>query len=241
MRKKLTKQDKMLRSKVASSVAKAGKAMKSKESAVTNLMFIAKHLDFINRRINEDQAVKASIEKEEITVRDDVTYGAVEAMLFKRGFSVKKLVRDRRGDWGDDGGYIVSISERKGVWYVHLIEINYNFTLESIVFDQADFNNYVRKYGANSCTPDFVTFSSFKEAVYAVKLLANALRYNTKVNAIFNNIDARFMKFPFNEFMVHDYARLMYIEETTYTPCFLNWGKVIGDYFHPEDTLFTVK
>ena len=73
MRKKLTKQDKMLRSKVASSVAKAGKAMKSKESAITDLMFIAKHLDGINRRINEDQAVKASIEKEEITVRDDVT------------------------------------------------------------------------------------------------------------------------------------------------------------------------
>ena len=43
------------------------------------------------------------------TLTTDNVYGAIERQLRDENFNVKHLMRDFRGDWGDDGGYLVTV------------------------------------------------------------------------------------------------------------------------------------
>jgi hypothetical protein len=44
---------------------------------------------------------------------EDNVYGAIERQLRDNNFEVLHLMRDSRGDWGDDGGYLIfNLKER---------------------------------------------------------------------------------------------------------------------------------
>lgn len=97
-----------------------------------------------------------------------VTYGSTEFMLKLKGFNVKHLIRDYRGDWGDwgdDGGWIIAISSKNNKWYAHIIEINYNYELSDVVFD----NDIVH------IDNDFIMFDTYNESIEYIKTFTNKL------------------------------------------------------------------
>lgn len=62
----------------------------------------------------------------------DATHAAVEALLMVNGFDIQYSLRDSAEDWGDDGGFVITLSKKDSKFYVHILEVNYNFTLDSV-------------------------------------------------------------------------------------------------------------
>jgi hypothetical protein len=75
--------------------------------------------------------------KRELT--NDNVYGAIERQLRDENFKVKHLMRDSRGDWADDGGWLISISEKNDKIYLHVIGVNYNSSVGVNVLDEMDY------------------------------------------------------------------------------------------------------
>jgi hypothetical protein len=73
-----------------------------------------------------------------MSLTTDNVYGAIERRLRDEQFKVLHLHRDTRGDWGDDGGYIVSISSKNDKYYVHILEVNYNYDVSTHILDESD-------------------------------------------------------------------------------------------------------
>lgn len=71
-------------------------------------------------------------------MRIDNTYKAIEIRLRDEKFKVHHLYRDFRGDWGDDGGYIVAICEKKGIIYLHILAVNYNADVSCHILEKDD-------------------------------------------------------------------------------------------------------
>tara|TARA_Y100000310_G_scaffold334897_1_gene415670 strand:+ start:7547 stop:8113 length:567 start_codon:yes stop_codon:yes gene_type:complete len=92
----------------------------------------------------------------------DNTFGGIEKRLHDEGFEVKHLHRDTRHDWGDDSGYIVSISEKNDKIYLHVLQVNYNIGVDSHILDESD------KRFENGCTiedhADFIICDSMEDA-----------------------------------------------------------------------------
>lgn len=71
----------------------------------------------------------------------DVTtnnYINTERHLKDKGFKILYLIRDTRGDWGDDGGYIISVSKKDEDIYLHVLEINHNHEVSMHVLSDDD-------------------------------------------------------------------------------------------------------
>ena len=94
--------------------------------------------------------------------RDNV-YGAIERQLRDENFDVKHLMRDSGGDWADDGGYLISISEKNDKIYLHIIRVNYNGYIDSNVLDENDhrITNGSRK---ESDIQDYIKCTSIEDA-----------------------------------------------------------------------------
>lgn len=88
------------------------------------------------------------------------TYGPMEQLLNEK-FEVLHLFRDTRHDWGDDGGYLVSISKKEDLYYLHILQINYNGDLNYDVLDEEDWENVEDKEHAFK---DYFTFGTIEEA-----------------------------------------------------------------------------
>ena len=69
---------------------------------------------------------------------NDNVHGAIERRLRDEGFQVKHLYRDAREDWGDDGGYLISVSVKNDQYYLHILEVNYNCTVGIHVLEESD-------------------------------------------------------------------------------------------------------
>lgn len=98
-------------------------------------------------------------------------YGAVEKLLNSR-FEVLHLHRDTRHDWGDDGGYIVAICKKKDLFYLHVIDINYNLALEGLILDEDDWDKYKNEKDAFR---DYMIFKTKEEVQEKLISICNEL------------------------------------------------------------------
>ena len=79
-------------------------------------------MEIVNITKNELRSISAS-------------YESYEIYLKSKEFEVKHLIRAHRGDWGDDGGWVISISSRRNKWYLIYQYISYNLDLGDILHD----------------------------------------------------------------------------------------------------------
>lgn len=178
----------------------------------------------------------------------DNVYGAIERQLRDENFNVKHLMRDHRGDWGDDGGYIVSVSEKNDKIYLHIISVNYNVSTSSNVLDEfdqrildgkdkeADIQDYIICESIDGAQIKINEFVARLEKV--VQLIEQddyffAHGYvddNEDVPEGFENLDNYYLNmlavcwFPFSEY-AQDKATLLSLTNTQYVP----------DYEDPEE------
>jgi len=64
------------------------------------------------------------------------TYTGYESFLIFNGYNILHAHRDARGDWGDDAGYMIIISEKDGKFHVHTPFINYNCDIQYIKIEE---------------------------------------------------------------------------------------------------------
>jgi len=64
-----------------------------------------------------------------------IKYGVVEAYIKACGFEIIRCVDDRRGDYGDDRGYMAFVLGRDNTYYSLIIAINYNIDCDRIAQD----------------------------------------------------------------------------------------------------------
>jgi len=103
-------------------------------------------------------------------LRLGATYTAYESYLIYHGYNVLHAHRDYRGDWGDDAGYMIIISEKDSKYHVHIPFISYNCDI-----------------GYKSIEKDIMSFSTKDEAVAFVNNLAVDMN-----NLIVNDDDGLF-------------------------------------------------
>lgn len=68
-------------------------------------------------------------------------YEETELYLILNGFELINVVRDSRGDWGDDGGYLISLSKKNDFYYLHIFAINYNGEVKTHWIEDDSFPN----------------------------------------------------------------------------------------------------
>lgn len=103
------------------------------------------------------------------TLTNDNVFGAVERLLKAKGFTVKNLIRDIKEDWGDDGGFIVSISTKKNDIYLHILSINYNSdtSIHVLEYDEGWKTGIL-----NDSSPDYIICKDVKEVYDLLKQLS---------------------------------------------------------------------
>jgi len=111
--------------------------------------------------------------EEYIYMNQNCTFGPVEHLLNKK-FEVLHLHRDTRHDWGDDGGYLVSISKKDNLFYLHIVQINYNGNLEGMVLDEDDWEKCKNQEEAFK---DYFRFSTLEETQEKLIALCDDLDY----------------------------------------------------------------
>lgn len=114
--------------------------------------------------------------EEYVYMDQDRKFGAVEHLLNKK-FEVLHLHRDTRHDWGDDGGYIVAICKKDHLFYLHVIEVNYNVELRGLVLDEDDWEKCKDQEGAFK---DFLTFNTIEDAQEKIISICDDLDYIIK-------------------------------------------------------------
>ena len=105
----------------------------------------------------------------------DNVYGAIERQLRDENFNVKHLMRDFRGDWGDDGGYLVSISEKNGKVYLHIIAVNYNVSIDSNVLDE-NYHSILDGSQKETDIQDYIICESIEDAQTKVNEFVDRLK-----------------------------------------------------------------
>lgn len=108
------------------------------------------------KEFNKDEFLKLS-----------TTYGTVEVALKLNGFNILHLMRDVRGDWADDGGFIISVSEKNSLYYLHIVEVNYNMDIRCQLLVERD-----EPLGHD----EYHDFVSFKDLTELKIYLANMIR-----------------------------------------------------------------
>jgi len=181
----------------------------------------------------------------------DNVYGAIERQLRDEKFKVKHLMRDERGDWGDDGGYIISISEKNDKTYLHIIHVNYNVKIDVNVLDET--YPHLKEGEKLEDVADFIICHSIEDAQNTLNKLVDDLKVvidlvENKDNYYFNNgwIDETEEKpqyfngyakcylnmlascyFSFSEYIEWDEPKLRTLTKTPY----------IADYNDPDEYL----
>jgi len=105
--------------------------------------------------------------------RDNV-YGAIERQLRDENFKVKHLMRDDRGDWGDDSGYLISVSEKNDKVYLHIIGVNYNLSIDSNVLDET-YKAIVDGSQKPSDIKDYIICDSIEDAQVKINTFVDLL------------------------------------------------------------------
>ena len=158
-------------------------------------------------------------------------YGNVEKVLNDE-FKVHHLFRDTRGDSGDDGGYIVAISEKSEKFYLHIIPI--------CQFCEIEFLNIDETWSAdNTGFPDFIECNSIKDAQQKLNgIIKNLDHYLTENNDYSRDADEIYdffegniskteaeylatIMFPYSEYE-QDKETLLNLSKTSYVPNFEN-------------------
>lgn len=106
-------------------------------------------------------------------MRTDNVYGAIERRLRDENFEVLHLHRDSRGDWGDDGGYIISISKKREMIYLHILQVNYNVNVSIHILEPTDQQRFIK----NNCKiyNDYLLFHSVEDAQKEIDIFLNYL------------------------------------------------------------------
>jgi hypothetical protein len=175
-------------------------------------------------------------------MKTDKTYGAIERQLQDNNFEVLHLMRDTRGDWGDDGGYIVSMSKKNDIVYLHIIQVNYNLTIHENILDEEQWEESTHP----DSYPDFFAFSSVEDAQLKlnefVKYLNKAVwleeemqNYYFKAGYIekdweipdgFQHLDNQYLSMiaicvnAYGDYMTQDQEKLLNLSKTPYVPDF---------------------
>ena len=110
------------------------------------------------------------MKKKRFTWELQSTYGACEASLKSSGFKVLHFIRDERGDWGDDGGYIVAISQKADKSYLHILEVNHNINVSEHILDEQASKKYVDDAFNKDRFDDFVVLPMQKIQAYLYRL-----------------------------------------------------------------------
>lgn len=153
-------------------------------------------------------------------------------------FNVISFYQDFRGDEGDDGGYTVSISEKDGKYYLHVLYISSN-NLEAdhwVVTEDEAKNGY----------PDFFIFDTKEEAQGYLNYLVTKLKdmlEEDKYLYLWDDIDEKedelekietaflaALSFPFSEYMERDEPVLTDLINYEYIPNFESWEDDDEDY-----------
>lgn len=98
-------------------------------------------------------------------LRADNVYSNVEKLLLLKGFEVRTIMRDLRGDSGDDGGYLISISKKEDLYYLHILAINYNNSLHTHCLDEDDWKEEKSNDldNSNRAFKDFLIFQTLDD------------------------------------------------------------------------------
>jgi len=92
--------------------------------------------------------------------RDDQRiFGNVEKCLSEK-FNVINVYRDYREDEWDDAGWIASVSEKGGKYYLHILFVSHNLNFESLILDENDMELFKDEKNAY---PDFKVFDTLGE------------------------------------------------------------------------------
>lgn len=193
------------------------------------------------------------------------SYGSAEMLLKAEGFDIHHLMRDPRGDWGDDGGFIVSVSKKDDMWYLHILDINYNNELSTHVLDESHDTSRYRHW-----IEDYIKFSTKAElatTLTSIIALLNKYRYcylefdddaeygfkanyaedengadsEDLVSEINDNVNTLFRSFlvkmhrPFSEYENLTMRLLVSLLDTPYTPNYVKWGDDELDTTYDED------
>ena len=109
-----------------------------------------------------------------------------EAYLSARGFKVLHLHRDSKRDYGDETGYIISISEKNDKVYLHILEVCCYNDLKHYCLEESDILN-------ESFVPDYKIFDTVEDVqAYLDKLvifMANGFEqfdYFLEDNSLYN-------------------------------------------------------
>lgn len=97
-------------------------------------------------------------------------YRNTKLLLEKEEFKVLHLFEDTRGDWGDDGGFMVVIAEKNEKIYLHILGINYNSPVKSHNLDE----EAVLTIGG---FPDFIICETVEDAQGIVNKFVSILDY----------------------------------------------------------------
>ena len=103
------------------------------------------------------------------------TYINAERMIAWSDFRVINMMRDVRGDDGDDGGFLVCLAEKHGEFYVIVLTINYNGNIDSHILHIILPENIT-----DDNFEDFKCFSTIEEAHAFIIQLESDLSWCTE-------------------------------------------------------------
>ena len=124
----------------------------------------------------------------------DATYENIEKLFALRQIPIRNVYRDVRGDWGDDGGFIIVLSEMDGKFYLYIMWVCYNGRVKSFILTEHDKNASIND---KDNWDDFVVFYTEQEVQDYLEQFVKDLDYCMEMVEYYDSIPYDRDKFNF--------------------------------------------
>ena len=190
------------------------------EGHLCDKIIISKSQDIVKTIDNTGNDDIGDFEDIEDYFRLGATYTGYESYLIYNGYNILHAHRDRRGDWGDDAGFMIIVSEKDGKFNVHTPFISYNCDIQYIKIEE-----------------DLLSFDTKKEAIKFINNLAIDMN-----NLLINNDEDLFSsEEEYEEFNKYKekYPTILRNKEVFDVVSQVFWTSAFFEY--PFDTLIAMK
>ena len=165
---------------------------------------------------NETLKVKTASDLDDVPVM----YGVAEAYIKASGFNIIHCVDDRRGDWGDDTGYMVLILEKDKMYYALVLHINYNLDCRDL---KHDIENNMKVF--DSLEGVYRFYSDFADVVHNV--IVRGIGDDSLTDKVRTYIE--YMSLSYGEYLVQNYCNLKRIDLVEYEENFVIYSRSLNE------------